>query len=261
MNHAWIQFSDFLFPEELHYLIYNWSNGHEWEILQGNDIADAAHRYGSATFAEAADCTQEVLSPPDPAPPSPTPPRPTQPDCETPANDPAGKDGPIAGKFPNHEHGDLPNELDCAEAYDLTDFVLSSFHHPESIPKDCIELWARLFARVSQGLIDALDYSGPDREDKIGTAARWYLGLPQLMLRDNGRTSSIHLTWRAGPRAFPRPPRGSTAATTESPTKDSAPGLRPSPRPRPHPVWRPPRRPSPGTCPCPGWRSPRRPPP
>ena len=45
MNHAWIQFSDFLFPEELHYLIYNWSNGHEWEILQGNDIADAAHRF------------------------------------------------------------------------------------------------------------------------------------------------------------------------------------------------------------------------
>ena len=53
--------------------------------------------YGSATFAEAADCSDEDLSQPDPAPPSPTPPNPTQPDCEMPANDPAGRDGPVAG--------------------------------------------------------------------------------------------------------------------------------------------------------------------
>ena len=33
--------------------------------------------YGSAEFAEVADCAQEILSPPDPASPSPTPPRPT----------------------------------------------------------------------------------------------------------------------------------------------------------------------------------------
>jgi len=95
--------------------------------------------YGSAAFAEAADCTQEVLSPPDPAPPSPTPPRPTQPDREMPANDPAGKDGPMAGKSPAHERGDLPNELNCVDAFDLTDFVLSPFYHPESSPKDCME--------------------------------------------------------------------------------------------------------------------------
>ena len=63
---------------------------------------------------------------------------------------------------------------------------MSPFYHPESIPEDCIELRARVFARVGQGLIDALGYSGPDRDEKIGTAARWYLGLPQLMLHDNG---------------------------------------------------------------------------
>lgn len=53
-----------------------------------------------------------------------------------------------------------------------------------------MELWARAFARASQELIDALDSSAPDRDMKIGTAARWYLGLPQLMLRDNGRSAA-----------------------------------------------------------------------
>ena len=53
-----------------------------------------------------------------------------------------------------------------------------------------MELWARVFARVSQGPIDAIDYSGPDRDEKTGTAARWYLGLPQLMLRDNSRSAA-----------------------------------------------------------------------
>ena len=169
---------------------------HHKETYCGDDLSEARPEladypeYGSAAFAEAADCTQEVLSPPDSAPPSPTPPIPTQPGREMPANDPAGKDGPMAGKSPAHERGDLPNGLNCVDAFDLTDFVLSPFYHPESIPKDCMELWARVFARVSQGLIDALDYSGPDRDEKIGTAARWYLGLPQLMLRDNGRSAA-----------------------------------------------------------------------
>ena len=31
----------------------------------------------------------------------------------------------MAGKFPAHERGYLPNELNCVDAYDLTDFVLS----------------------------------------------------------------------------------------------------------------------------------------
>ena len=43
---------------------------------------------------------------------------------------------------------------------------------------------------MSQGPIDALDYSGPGRDEKIGTATRWYLGLLQLMLRDIGRSAS-----------------------------------------------------------------------
>ena len=43
---------------------------------------------------------------------------------------------------------------------------------------------------MSQGPIGALDYSGPDRDENIGTAARWYLGLPQLMHRDNGRSAA-----------------------------------------------------------------------
>ena len=43
---------------------------------------------------------------------------------------------------------------------------------------------------MSQGLIDALGYPGPDRNEKIGSAARWYLGLPQLMLRDNGGSAA-----------------------------------------------------------------------
>ena len=107
-----------------------------------------------------------------------------------PANDPAGADGPVAGSRSIRERSDPSNDLNCVDAFDLTDFVLSPFYHPESIPRDCMELWARAFARASQELIDALDSSAPDRDMKIGTAARWYLGLPQLMLRDNGRSAA-----------------------------------------------------------------------
>ena len=141
--------------------------------------------YERATFTEAAGCTQEDLSLPDPAPPSPTPPSPAQPDCKTSADEPAGRDGPVAGNFPAHEHGNLPNELTCIGAYDLTDFVLSPFCHPENIPRCCIELRDRVFARVGHGLIGIPGYSGPNRDEKTGTAAHWYLGLPQPVLRDS----------------------------------------------------------------------------
>ena len=43
---------------------------------------------------------------------------------------------------------------------------------------------------MSQGPIDAHGYSGPDRDEKTGTAARWYLGLPQLVPRENGRSAA-----------------------------------------------------------------------
>ena len=145
--------------------------------------------YWTAAFAEAADCAQEVLSPPDPlTPPSPADQQPRS--RAGPANDPAGADGPAAGSRSIRERSDPSNDLNCVDAFDLTDFVLSPFYHPESIPRDCMELWARAFARASQELIDALDSSAPDRDMKIGTAARWYLGLPQLMLRDNGRSAA-----------------------------------------------------------------------
>jgi hypothetical protein len=45
----------------------------------------------------------------------------------------------------------------------------------------------KVFNIVIQNLLDAINSEGPGRTKRIGTAARWYLGLPQIMLRDPNR--------------------------------------------------------------------------
>ena len=65
------------------------------------------------------------------------------------------------------------------------DFVLSSFAHHETAPKEAMEDWARAFNQVATDLAGAGDADeGPDRTKNTGIAARWYLGLPQLIFRD-----------------------------------------------------------------------------
>jgi hypothetical protein len=81
----------------------------------------------------------------------------------------------------------LPDSLDAADAFDLCDFVLSPFVHVPWIPKSLNEKWAKVFNIVIQNLLDAINSEGPGRTKRIRTAARWYLGLPQIMLRDPNR--------------------------------------------------------------------------
>ena len=44
-----------------------------------------------------------------------------------------------------------------------------------------------MFNIVAQNLLDAINSRGPGRTKRIGTAARWYLGLPQILLRNPNR--------------------------------------------------------------------------
>ena len=53
------------------------------------------------------------------------------------------------------------------------------------VPRSCLRQWGEVFADITGELIDAIKSSGPTRQQRIGTAARWYLG--QIFLRDPGR--------------------------------------------------------------------------
>ena len=39
---------------------------------------------------------------------------------------------------------------------------------------------------MTMKLLDSIQSSGPNRHPRIGTAARWYLGIPQISLSDKG---------------------------------------------------------------------------
>ena len=123
----------------------------------------------------------------------------TQPDLFTPADadeataddggvqaeDPDGLDGPIHGDSSLYQaDGSLPDTYACVHVFDLEDFNLSPFNHPETVPKQCMELWAKVFGRATQALIDALEDTTSNRDCRIGAAAGMYLGLPQLIFRD-----------------------------------------------------------------------------
>ena len=53
------------------------------------------------------------------------------------------------------DSGALSKEAWCIRAFDLMDFVLSPFAHYETISKEAMENWARVFNQV------AADLAGP----------------------------------------------------------------------------------------------------
>ncbi len=61
-----------------------------------------------------------------------------------------------------------------------------------------MELWATAFCRITKRLIEAVQSNGVDRKKQIATAARWYLGAPQLFFRvrrgAGANTPKVHRT-------------------------------------------------------------------
>ena len=80
------------------------------------------------------------------------------------------------------DSGALPKEAGCIRAFDLMGFVLSPFAHYETTPKKAMEDRTRAFNQATADLADAVEADeGPDRTKNTEIAARWYLGLPQLI--------------------------------------------------------------------------------
>ena len=69
----------------------------------------------------------------------------------------------------------------------MEQLLLSPFAHIQAIPIELNELWAKAFNLAATELIEAIEFKEPNRERKLSTAARWYAGLPQLLLRDPQR--------------------------------------------------------------------------
>ena len=105
-----------------------------------------------------------------------------------------GSHGPLDGDGSDYSGGteedgpDYPDTLDALNSHSMDTLYLSPFQHVTWIPKGSIELWAAAFNIVTKELIEAITSSGPGRSQRISTAARWYLGLPQLFLRDANRS-------------------------------------------------------------------------
>ena len=96
------------------------------------------------------------------------------------------------------DSGALPKEAGCIRAFDLMGFVLSPFAHYETTPKKAMEDRTRAFNQATADLADAVEADeSPDRTKNTEIAARWYLGLPQLIFRDiDGRKERKHArTW------------------------------------------------------------------
>ena len=125
-------------------------------------------------------CRKTIRNSPPQEPPTPAP------DDQAPAeDDPAGDGGPMPGDTSLRlDSGALPKEV-CIRAFNLMDFALSRFEHYEAISKEAIKDWARALNQVATDLADAAEaHEDPGRTKNIGRAARWHLGLPQLIFRD-----------------------------------------------------------------------------
>ena len=85
--------------------------------------------------------------------------------------------------------GTISNTFQGIDALPLEDFQFSNFQHLTWVPKNCLALWGEVFSDIASELLDAVKSSGPTRQRRIGIAARWYLGIPQIFLRDPGRGS------------------------------------------------------------------------
>ena len=82
--------------------------------------------------------------------------------------------------------GSIPNTFESVNAFHMNDFTLSNLKHVLWVPRNCVILWCQVYGDITMKLLDAIRSSGPDRHRRIGTAARWYLGMPQIFLNDKG---------------------------------------------------------------------------
>ena len=82
--------------------------------------------------------------------------------------------------------GSIPNTFESVNAFHMDDFTLSNLKHVLWVPRNCVILWCQVYGEITMKLLDAIQSSGPDRYRRIGTAARWYLGMPQIFLNDRG---------------------------------------------------------------------------
>ena len=89
-------------------------------------------------------------------------------------------------------NGSIPDTFEAVDAFPLDDFYLSNLKHSMWVPKSCLQLWAEVFAHITIELLQAITSTGPQRHRRIGTAARWYLGMPQIFLRDTGCNRERH---------------------------------------------------------------------
>jgi hypothetical protein len=97
-----------------------------------------------------------------------------------------GSDGPWDEDGSDYD-GNYPNSPNAVNTHRLQDLFLSPFQHVPFVPKACIEPWAIAYNTTTTALIEAINSTGPGRTKRISTAARWYLGLPQFLLRDANR--------------------------------------------------------------------------
>ena len=81
----------------------------------------------------------------------------------------------------------IPNTFQAVNAFDINDFALSNLAHVLWVPKSCLHQWGQVFWTITGKLLEAICSDGPSRHRRIETAARWYLGMPQIFLRNPGR--------------------------------------------------------------------------
>jgi hypothetical protein len=86
--------------------------------------------------------------------------------------------------------GKILNTVECVNGFAMSAFTMNSFVQLEFVPASLTSKWAQISSRIMADLIAALNapIDEPGRVLRIGTALRWYVGLPQLFLRSPHRT-------------------------------------------------------------------------
>ena len=110
------------------------------------------------------------------------------------SDDVAGRDlptGPSAFDNPSFVPSSILNDLSSLDAFNMTDLCLNPFTSMLRVPSSVAEDWARGYYVVTSTLVAACDLpvSDPSRREHILRAAKWYCGLPQLFLRQPGRSA------------------------------------------------------------------------
>jgi hypothetical protein len=81
----------------------------------------------------------------------------------------------------------IPNTFQAVDASDIDDFALSNLAHVLWVPMSCLHQWGQVFSTITGKLHEVICSDGPSRHRRFEIAARWYLGMPQILLRNPGR--------------------------------------------------------------------------